>query len=216
MDIKSYGHARLDEKGLSIVEKITNDSSKLKWRDGIVNNADNDPLDVQKVRHCKTCFLDYDQELDNLFGTIVEDYNRNKSGWNYDIDCIELTQLTHYFEGDLYDWHIDTLTKPIIANGVRCNRKISATVFLNDPEEYEGGEFDMELRGPKHIGNTITRKGFGNKKIDSTNEKERFDTFKLPKGSIIIFPSNVWHRVRPVTSGVRKSIVLWFLGPSFR
>ena len=38
----------------------------------------------------------------------------------------------------------------------------------------------------------------------------------LPKGSIIVFPSFVWHRVKPVTSGVRYSLVLWNLGYPFR
>ena len=207
MDIKLYGQALIDEKGLNTIEKIINDSSKLKWRDGVVNNAHNLPLVVQNIRHCRTCFLNYYEELDNLFGTIVEDFNRNHSGWNYDITNIETIQLTHYFERDLYDWHIDTLTKPIIKNGAGFNRKISATVFLNDPEEYEGGEFDIELYGPRPIdfdddGNTIV--------------KERYETLKLPKGSIVIFPSDKWHRVRPVISGVRKSLVLWFQGPSFR
>ena len=109
---------------------------------------------------------------------------------------MESIQLTHYFEHDFYDWHVDTLPKPMINNDVSYNRKISATVWLNDPEEYEGGEFDIEIKGPR--------------------EDIRYDTLKLPKGSIVIFPSDRWHRVRPVTSGVRKSLVLWFQGPSFR
>ena len=46
--------------------------------------------------------------------------------------------------------------------------------------------------------------------------ESRYVTLKLPKKSIVIFPSNKWHRVRPVTSGVRKSLVTWFRGPPFR
>tara|TARA_B100000427_G_scaffold156888_1_gene130282 strand:+ start:129 stop:704 length:576 start_codon:yes stop_codon:yes gene_type:complete len=191
MDIKLYGCTRLEEKALNTVEKIINDYSKLKWGDAVIH-----PDNTSLVRHCKTCFLDYNKELDNLFGILVEDFNRNHSGWNYDIECMESIQLTHYFEHDLYDWHVDTLTKPIINNDVSYNRKISATVWLNDPEEYEGGEFDIETKGPR--------------------EDIRYDTLKLSKGSIVIFPSDKWHRVRPVTSGVRKSLVIWFQGPSFR
>ena len=70
------------------------------------------------------------------------------------------------------------------------------TIWLSDPDEYEGGEFDIESEGPY--------------------ADLRYDTLKLPKGSIIIFPSSFWHRVRPVISGVRKSLVIWFQGPSFR
>ena len=191
MDIKLYGCTRLEEKALNTVEKIINDYSKLKWDDAVIH-----PDNTSLVRHCKTCFLDYNKELDNLFGILVEDFNRNHSGWNYDIEFMESIQLTHYFEHDFYDWHVDTLPKPMINNDVSYNRKISATVWLNDPEEYEGGEFDIEIKGPR--------------------EDIRYDTLKLPKGSIVIFPSDNWHRVRPVTSGVRKSLVIWFQGPSFR
>jgi PKHD-type hydroxylase len=38
----------------------------------------------------------------------------------------------------------------------------------------------------------------------------------LSKGSIIVFPSFVWHRVKPVTSGTRYSLVVWHLGRPFR
>ena len=196
MDIKLYGLNTIDKKGINIVENIVNDSSKLKWHDASVRGEDYNIAVMQMVRQCKSCFLDYNKELDNLFGTLVEDFNRNYSGWNYDIHFLEAIQLSHYSEGNFYDWHVDTLAKPIINNDVSYNRKVSATFFLNDPEEYEGGEFDLEVRGP--------------------NAEERFDTIKLPKGSIVIFPSDRWHRVRPVTSGVRKSLVLWFQGPSFR
>ena len=212
MDIKLYGLNTIDKKGINIVENIVNDSSKLKWHDASVRGEDYNIAVMQKVRQCKSCFLDYNKELDNLFGTLVEDFNRNYSGWNYDIHFLEAIQLSHYSEGNFYDWHVDTLAKPIIRNGIGHNRKVSATIFLNDPEEYEGGEFDLEVRGPKQNRNGAS-KGFGTK---NSKEKERFDTVKLPKGSIIIFPSSFWHRVRPVISGVRKSLVIWFQGPSFR
>jgi len=38
----------------------------------------------------------------------------------------------------------------------------------------------------------------------------------LPRGSIVVFPSHVWHRVRPVTKGVRYSLVIWNLGYPFK
>ena len=38
----------------------------------------------------------------------------------------------------------------------------------------------------------------------------------LPKGSVIVFPSFVWHRVKPVTKGVRYSLVAWSIGYPFK
>ena len=154
------------------------------------------------VRSCKTGFLPRRDELVKLFGNLIKDYNDNYSGWKYDLEFIEAIQLGHYYEGDFYDWHIDSFKDPRIRTKQEVNpdkpynRKVSVTVWLNDPEEYEGGEFDLETGGP--------------------NAEKRYDTMKLPKGSIVVFPSHMWHRVRPVTSGVRKSLVLWIQGPPFK
>jgi len=72
-------------------------------------------------------------------------------------------------------------------------RKISMTVNLSNPNNYEGGDLKFDL-GP-HI-------------------KERYkicDEIK-PQGSVIVFPSFTYHCVTPVTSGTRYSLVLWCLG----
>jgi PKHD-type hydroxylase len=67
--------------------------------------------------------------------------------------------------------------------------------MLSDPSEYEGGELDLEFGKP--------------------NDKPRYTSFKLPKGGLVFFQSDVWHRVCPITSGVRKSLVAWFSGPPY-
>ena len=101
-------------------------------------------------------------------------------------------RLASYKSGGLYDWHADQHRKPVKG----LVRKISMTLFMSDPEEYEGGEFDLELFSPEY--------------------KSRFKTFKLKKGEAIFFKSDAWHRVRPVSNGVRKSIVAWYFGPTFK
>tara|TARA_Y100000991_G_C21913738_1_gene323466 strand:- start:176 stop:739 length:564 start_codon:yes stop_codon:yes gene_type:complete len=112
--------------------------------------------------------------------------------WNFDIQSIEAIQFGIYGEGGRYDWHVDQ--HPEAFRG--SVRKISMTLFMNDPDEYEGGEFDLELYNPE------------------TNP--RYKTFKLKKGSAIFFQSDRWHRVRPVSSGIRKSLVAWLSGPTFK
>ena len=69
------------------------------------------------------------------------------------------------------------------------HRKISVTVQLSDESEYEGGDVNLENVG------TIPFKG---------------------KGDMIIFPSVFGHEVLPVTSGIRKSLVIWLTGPKLR
>jgi PKHD-type hydroxylase len=72
------------------------------------------------------------------------------------------------------------------------DRKLSVTVQLSEPSEYEGGNFVFD-------------------EVDSP------DTNILKqKGTVLVFPSYLRHRVEPVTKGVRRSLVSWFEGPSWR
>ncbi len=70
-------------------------------------------------------------------------------------------------------------------------RKISLVVQLSDPNDYQGGELEI-------------RSGSG----EATASKAQ--------GTVIIFPSYLLHRVTPVTSGVRESLVLWAGGNSYK
>jgi PKHD-type hydroxylase len=76
-------------------------------------------------------------------------------------------------------------------------RKLSVTVSLNDPNEYEGGNLQFDL-GP--------------------HRPDQYHTCLeiRPKGSVIVFPSHVHHQVTPVTSGTRYSLVAWSLGAPFK
>ena len=124
----------------------------------------------------------------------------NKQNWRYDINDTEHVQYGIYSHGGHYDWHYDESIIP--PSDQSFMRKLSVTIWLNFPDEYEGGEFDIQHT----IGVDEAQNGVS----------MGYETFKLSKGSIIIFPSFIWHRVRPVTSGVRKSLVVWFIGPPFR
>ena len=74
----------------------------------------------------------------------VHQANKN-SGWNFDIDWSEKIQFTKYKEGQFYGWHCDSYPKPYKdEKGKELEgkiRKLSMTVSLNDPNEYEGGNF---------------------------------------------------------------------------
>jgi len=105
------------------------------------------------------------------------------------LDNIESLQYSEYGNNQEYGWHRDCNNIPYPDGRVR---KISFSVFLNS--DYEGGEFDLELYGP--------------------NQTPRYIELNKKKNvNCIMFHSDMWHRVRPVTSGVKKSIVGWMLGP---
>ena len=147
----------------------------------------------KQTRKSEICWIsdpNLNSELFNLVNVC------NNDNWSYDLDGCDAIQYGTYSDGGYYDWHVDIEQKVKFIDGKYLARKLSMTIWLNDPDEYEGGELDIEVKGP--------------------HRDLRYDTFKLSKGSILIFPSYMWHRVRPVTSGVRKSLVTWFRGLPFR
>jgi PKHD-type hydroxylase len=98
----------------------------------------------------------------------------------------EPAQYTEYPAGGFYDWHIDSDVNGINEPPVR---KISMTCLLSHESEFEGGGLELMSDGK------IAR----------------------PKqGQAIFFASYIRHRVIPITKGVRKSLVMWFGGPSFK
>jgi len=134
----------------------------------------------------------------------IHQANKN-AGWNYDWDWSESCQFTKYKLNQYYDWHCDSWDKPYEEEGPTKGkvRKLSMTCQLTDGSEYEGGELEFDFRNyDPHM---------RDESIHKVQCKEI-----LPKGSIIVFPSFVWHRVKPVTKGVRYSLVMWNLGYPFK
>ena len=80
--------------------------------------------------------------------------------------------------------------------------------MLND--EYTGGGFEIEIGNPNQEIRTRTIvAGKSKKQLDET-------TMQLPVGSGLFFQSSYFHRVLPVKTGLRKSLVGWVLGPKFK
>jgi len=125
------------------------------------------------------------------------------AGWNFEWDWSESCQFTKYKLNQFYDWHCDSWNKPYDKpkdpNSHGKIRKLSCTVSLSDETEYEGGDFEFDFRSSE----------------DGSNQPQVCKEIK-PKGSVVVFPSFVWHRVKPVTSGTRYSLVMWNLGWPFR
>ena len=135
----------------------------------------------------------------------------NRENFMYDIEGIDTNEIqyTEYQKGEYYDWHIDDdITRCMVNDNVLTSadnhgeniailngeyiRKLSFSIQLSDPEDYEGGELEFNV-----------------------NNEERFFA-PNKKGTVIIFDSRTQHRVREVKSGVRKSLVGWVVGPRWK
>lgn len=106
----------------------------------------------------------------------------NSEAWKFDLFESEDFQVAEYTKEGHYDWHLDISSKHPFSL-----RKLGVTVQLSDGDSYEGGNFEA-LYGPQT------------------------DIAPRERGTIVIFPSFVLHRVASVTSGSRFSLTAWVLG----
>ncbi len=92
--------------------------------------------------------------------------------------------FNRYDESMSFGSHVDNAIRPITGTGMRLRTDVSATLFLSDPESYDGGELVVEDT-------------YGNHAV------------KLPAGDMIIYPATSLHHVTPVTRGVRLASFFW-------
>ena len=133
----------------------------------------------------------------------------NKSLFQYDIDGVYFTECHHltYTEGQFYNWHVDANETCWLAYqppqhkrfthlpSNEWTRKLSFTLQLSDPSDYEGGDVELKL---------MTMAG----QPTTTLPKER--------GMFSVFDSRTLHRVLPVSKGTRKTLVGWAIGPKWK
>lgn len=93
-------------------------------------------------------------------------------------------RFNRYEGGGAYGNHIDNALFVVDSTGQRIRTDVSTTLFLSDPDEYEGGELVIEDT-------------YGNQ------------TIKLPAGHMVVYPGTSLHRVNPVTSGTRYASFFW-------
>tara|TARA_R110000787_G_scaffold19468_1_gene58371 strand:+ start:1398 stop:2048 length:651 start_codon:yes stop_codon:yes gene_type:complete len=131
--------------------------------------------------------------------------NKN-AGWNFEWNRSEACQFTKYKLNQYYDWHCDSWHSPYNKPGKPDHgmvRKLSVTCQLTDGLEYKGGDLEFDFRN-----------------YDPPLRNEKYHVIKTPKtlskGSVVVFPSFLWHRVKPVTEGTRYSLVVWNIGYPFK
>lgn len=142
-----------------------------------------------EARNSKVSWVSHTQESSWLYDRMAGvARNLNAQFYNFDLyGFVEDMQFTVYSgeEKSHYTWHIDA------GDATPSARKLSMTLQLSEPSDYEGGELQIWA------------------------DKEPV-TLSKEKGFMAMFPSYVLHRVTPVTKGVRCSLVVWVAGPAFK
>lgn len=92
--------------------------------------------------------------------------------------------FNRYEGGQAFGTHVDTAVRIRRGSDFRLRADLSATVFLADPDDYDGGELMIDDQ-------------FGERAV------------KLPAGHAVVYPASSLHRVAPVTRGVRLASFLW-------
>ena len=170
------------EDGFSVPECkkiIEMGESKTLSQGGVVGGA--------KVRESGIVFIHPDDDSTWLFQKVSGIVNAvNEKYFRFDLTgMVEGLQFTKYeAPSGYYGKHVDD--SPFVPV-----RKLSFTLQLSDPDEYEGGDLCL------HYMNEPTK----------VNRK---------RGLVAVFPSWTLHEVEPVTKGTRYSLVAWITGPSFR
>ena len=166
-----------------LCQEIIDLSKTLEQEKGTVNQS----LKTQDIiRQSTISWIPFDkmQPVYNDINDFIQTINRNHFGFE-NVQITEQAQVSSYSKGQFYEWHTDTRNTMITEPPVR---KLSMSLLLNDPSEFEGG--DLEI----------------------ANET----LLPMKQGHATIFASFLQHRVTPITKGVRKSLVMWFGGDPFK
>lgn len=135
-------------------------------------------------RSCSVAWLDPNGWLGEKLDEAIVRLNDELFGFDLE-GFAEPLQYTCYREGGYYGWHMDK------GENTPAPRKLSLTLQLSGPGEYDGGDFQINT---------------GSQVMEMEREA----------GRMFVFPSWVLHQVTPVSRGTRRSLVVWIAGPDFR
>jgi PKHD-type hydroxylase len=152
-------------------------------------------------RSCKKYLLNVIQEA-WLLPILQRFAEISNDKWMFDINHIDQMEILDYDKpDDGYKWHRDS---ELLNETERRTRKLTMIVQLSDSEEYEGCDLEISNEGV-----------IDDKPTDTNVCREYQDTLRT-KGTVIVFPSFQKHRITPLLSGNRKSLVAWVNGPVWR
>jgi len=181
-----------------VCEQIVKDCKKNILKKASIYGSDKKGRDDPEIRKTSIHFVkDKDNKVNELAWHFLRE--ANKIQFNYDLEYFQAIQFAEYKNGGFYGWHKDDsgLSK---SNEIR---KLSLTLVLSAPDTFEGGELQFYN---------------GDRPMDDVGEitGEQVKNDIKSQGTVIVFDSRDWHRVTPVTKGVRHSIVCWTVGANFK
>jgi len=143
----------------------------------------------EKVDSSIRCSLVHWLDADDLLNRAITSFmvEANEKFFKYNMTGSETIQFATYKAGGKYDWH-----KDVISGTAETLRKLSTTVQLSNSADYEGGKLEL-----------------------FNGDKSPEDLKIMKQGSVIVFDSLDWHRLTPVTKGIRYSLAQWSYGRRF-
>ncbi len=153
-------------------------------------------IEDHEIRDSRTAWIQPTEENSWMFNRLSRLVERANRRYQFDLTGFgEDLQFTMYDRpGSFYSWHQDGL------DGDASTRKLSIVVQLSDPADYSGAELQF----------------FEVAEDYERDQLEDFTALTQQRGTAIVFPSFEYHRVLPLRSGSRSSLVAWVTGPPFR
>jgi PKHD-type hydroxylase len=190
-DITYYSKA-FGPQQIELLEELVKNYEFEKGKTGIQEYGN---IDTDKTNNRDIAYLFPNPDTQGLYDYLEGFVNKaNEDTYNFNLSYV--TDPIHYViypeDGGHLTWHMD------IGAGHVNNRKLAMTVQLSDPDEYEGGDFQIWMGG------------------EGDTDTESIVTLSREKGDILIFPTYLMHRVTPITKGQRKALVFWTGGEPFR
>ena len=181
-----------DELCKQIIEEYDDSDD---WKPGTIND-----YEINEYRKCEVVYLSQEETLEKnlktrkriderLFNIITNNLQKYLKKYN-SLGYIQVTEDTGYM---LLRYKTGDYVKKHVDTSSDQHRTLSCSLILND--DYAGGSFEV---GHFHRGEILKT------------------TMPLAKGDIIVFPSQMEHRVNPILSGERKVIVAWAWGPLYK
>lgn len=166
-------------------DRIIKLSEKLSIIEGTVGVGANENINTT-IRNSTLKWLTFNEESHWIFQRIYNTVCVANKLYKFELRDLGAFQIARYGVGGHYNtWHSD------MGSGQSSLRKLSISVQLSRPEDYDGGELEFQVLG------------------DNLQHSREL-------GTTIVFPPYMTHRVTPVTRGERWSLVVWVTGPPFR